>query len=737
MADQERSFLLGNIPGADVSLETGTGPLALRLTRRHGAWTLAVKQGAVAVRVDGRPVTSDSGRVPVGGESIIEVGDRSIALKRILDAVSGNRGNTRGHKLLIGRAPECDVVLDSPVVSRYHALVQVGNRRATIKDLHSTNGVFVNGQAIATCALCRDDLITIGPYTLVLTGEKPPGLQVLNHSATLAAHGIGYCVGGRNILSNISFAVRPGEIMAVMGESGSGKSTLLELVSGAKAPGSGMVTINGWPLAVQRAACSGLVGYMPQYTILYDALTVYETMDFYCRFKLPGLPREVQAAIIKGILTELDIWDIRRQHLQLGRRSAISDGERRRLKLAVELISEPGVLILDEPLSGLSAKDALLVMRKIGSLAKQGKTILMVLHQPDKRIFQCTDLTLLLHKGNAVYFGPSYPDAILYFNPQSLAETDIRPEKIFSGMDRQGARNWEAAYQQSDYYRLFTLQRLQAVRKRSSPAHGTASSAVVQGLNLFTRGVRLKLRDRMGSIILLLQSPIIALLLLAVFLQQSSRTTELFIMAVAAVWFGLSNSAREIVAEQNVFRKERMSFLQVVPYFCHKFIMMQTLAVLQVVVLLLMTYRPLGFTGPPLDMMVTLLLLSAVGIALGLLVSTVAKTPESAIFIVPIIMLPVIVLAGLIVPYRDLGRIPQVLASISPSKWGFEALLNLESPAGPPAEGPGAPVPLRSPVKTIFGADHFGLIQDWAVLLVYAGVVVLLAVHVLRKKSTR
>ena len=144
-------------------------------------------------------------------------------------------------------------------------------------------------------------------------------------------------------------------------------------------------------------------------------------------------------------------------------------------------------------------------------------------------------------------------------------------------------------------------------------------------------------------------------------------------MTVAALWFGCSNSAREIVGEWAIYQRERMVNLKIPSYIASKFTVLGALCVIQCAVLLTFVYLTCNLKGPFLPMFVLLLLTSLVGMALGLTTSALARTSEAAIALVPLILLPMIILGGALFPVHQMP-LPRV-ADFVPSRWAFEGML--------------------------------------------------------------
>jgi ABC-type multidrug transport system ATPase subunit len=229
------------------------------------------------------------------------------------------------------------------------------------------------------------------------------------------------------ILTNVSFTVRSGEMLALMGPSGAGKTTLLDILSARSKPGivSGSMSLCGDEISEAKGNIAGyrnIVGYVSQEDTLLPALTVRETVEFAAMLKLPcAFSRETIAAVVDHLLESLGL--LRCQHTLVGdstRIRGVSGGERRRVSIAAELVANPRILFLDEPTSGLDACSAYHVMQTVASLAKTSPLcpfaphffsfrpiIVFSIHQPSAEIFRLFHKVLLLSRGVVVYHGPA------------------------------------------------------------------------------------------------------------------------------------------------------------------------------------------------------------------------------------------------------------------------------------------------------------------------------------------
>ncbi len=668
---------------------------------------------------------------------------------------------------VIGRTPDVDIVLPFAQVSGRHAgVAYTPDGMLAITDYGSTNGTHVGGKRIAPNVPVKikpGDKIFVGPYPLYLGLE---GNMVRAWADSDRADWSGNLVeiealdlflqvpdrenraASKVLLNHVTFKAHPGDLIALMGPSGAGKTTLLTVLNGYLRPTSGEVRVNGESLYAIYDALRGSIGYVPQDDIVHPELTVFEAIKYSAQFRLPPDYSEDEIdRRVEQVIKDLGLEQVKNLEIGKPERKVLSGGQRKRVNIALELVTDPALMFLDEPTSGLAADDTVALIDLLANLAKKyGKTIIVTIHQPAREEYEKFNLALIMGVGGEpVYFGPTGKESYEFFgrhgsgkgvvidNPRDMFDLLKKREEeaLASGQfaDKGAARAAAAAQWRAEYYspQNPTYRKMYSgARQPGTPSASRAPSRahvplVRQFWLLFKRYATVKRRDRAGTMILLAQAPIIGVLLAVVFsnpakmpnlwcqqhvqqleatarakgaqlapdcLQNIARFTKvadfggaIFFLAIAALWFGTSNAAREIVSEQAIYRRERMVNLSIVNYVMSKFALLSLLCVVQCTVLLSIVFVALGLGDySPLayaTMLAYMVVTSMCAAAIGLLLSTVVVSSEAAMALTPIALIPQVVLGGRMVPMTNKSWL-EVVMSVVPSRWSFEGLLAAE-----------------------------------------------------------
>ncbi len=197
----------------------------------------------------------------------------------------------------------------------------------------------------------------VGPGTVMGTGGA-------GGEPVLRVEGVGKRYGSREALHDVSFAAYPGEMVAVIGPNGAGKTTLLSILAGAQSPSTGAVNL----------ACGGIgwgVGWVPQSPALYSKLSVAENLRLFARLEKVEDPE----AVVTRMLHQTGLSDRATERVD-----RLSGGNRQRVNVALGLLADPAVILLDEPSTALDPAQRERLWRFIAELAERGTSVVFSTH---------------------------------------------------------------------------------------------------------------------------------------------------------------------------------------------------------------------------------------------------------------------------------------------------------------------------------------------------------------------
>ncbi len=612
---------------------------------------------------------------------------------------------TADRQITLGRAAGNSVQLDDPRVSRRHALIERLGNRFRLRDLSSDNGTFVNGERVKGAVwLQPGDEIQVGGYRLVFASE---GLQQLTRTEGLrldAVHLNKWVSKEKNILQDISLSIYPCEFVALVGVSGAGKSTLMDALNGFRPATNGSVLVNGQDLYARFDVFRSEMGYVPQEDIMHRELTVWKALDYAAQLRMPAdtSAGERQRRVAE-VLEELGLGE--RKDLAIDK---LSGGQRKRVSIGIELLTKPGLFFLDEATSGLDPGTEAELMNLLRRLADDGRTIILVTHAT-KNVMMCDKVVFLAKGGNLAFYGPP-EEALLYFDryrseEQRLVQPDIEFDALYTILENPqlgSPEQWAERYRQSEAYRRYVVARINTLsqalpsgdrgrdpaadRRNRLPPPRRRISSLRQVRVLSSRYINVMRNDRRNLVILLLQAPLIGMTTLIsmngstydpVKGSAAKALTNLFLMVIIVMLFGTVNTAREITKEAPIYKRERMVILGIFPYVTSKVLVVFFFCVYQVCVFLIISslgtdYPALGVSGWS-RLVITLLLASMSGALLGLLISAATSSTDQAVALIPVILIPQFIFAGILLPELATSSV----AKVATSKWSVEALATI------------------------------------------------------------
>jgi ABC-type multidrug transport system ATPase subunit len=554
--------------------------------------------------------------------------------------------------VLVGRAPGMDVLLPQPGVAAYHAAVFRTLAGLQVLD-HSGGNTWVNDQPVREAILSEGDRVAFGPVGFVVEYGRLCGVQA-GGGITITVADLTVVDGRakrrrtpdrqrRELLDGVGLTIRSGEFVGLLGPSGAGKTTLLRCLVGYLVPARGTIQADDLALPDQAAAYWPQVGYVPQEDVLFHSLTARENLDYALRIRAPEYTRSDRRQMIEARLRQLGLDD--KADTLVGK---LSGGERKRVSVAIELLTGPRALYLDEPTAGLDPANETRIMRELRQLAESGTTVVCATHILENvKLFH---RAVVLFRGRILYDGS--PDGLLEaFNASSYPELyeeetlQARSRELYQPADLAGGPEGDPILPASG--RPPAAQ----IRQRSVSLKRLAGQIAVQA----ARGAWLIRRDWIWAGMLVFQPIFIGALINLSQVSFVRVSTVFMFAAVTAVWLGLNNTARELVRERRHYIRERLLGLSAAGYLLAKILLFSLIGLGQLVILTFIL-RHNYLSGAQRQMQILEWswpgVLAALGAAyltavlLGLLVSALVKTQEWAVASLPLIILPQLLLTA-------------------------------------------------------------------------------------------
>ncbi|GAA0429265.1 FHA domain-containing protein [Streptomyces luteireticuli] len=602
----------------------------------------------------------------------------------------GDRSPTTFHQLAagrvmrIGRALENDLVVADLQVSRYHAEFRAGqDGRFEIVDLGSHNGTYVNGQPVRQQVIGPNDIVGVGHSAFRLVGDRLEEFVDTGDVSFSARHLTVTVDGGKQILKDVSFGVPEKSLIAVIGPSGSGKSTLLKALTGYRPANQGDVLYDNRNLYKQFAELRQRIGLVPQDDILHKELTVRKALRYAAKLRFPGdtAPAEREARIDE-VLRELKL-DIHKDK----KVTSLSGGQRKRVSVALELLTKPSLIFLDEPTSGLDPGMDRDVMQLLRGLADDGRTVLVVTHSVAE-LALCDKLLVMAPGGSVAYFGPP-EEALNFFGYETWAD-------VFSAFENYRDYDWAGRWKGSQHYQMYAAD-IDAVAPQSVHVQPQVVKPPVPqswGSQLWTlmrRYVSVIASDR-GFMGLMLILPAVLGGVSCVIPSDyglgapakghfnQDAGTIMLILAVGMCFSGAANSVRELIKERVIYERERAVGLSRSAYLMSKVVVLGAITALQGVIISAIGFsiRKLPEEGlilkavPAAELCLVIIALGFTSMMIGLVISSLVKTAEKTMPLLVMFAIVQVVFTGIMFKIYDAPGVEQV-AWLMPSRWAIGA----------------------------------------------------------------
>ncbi|KUH37151.1 MULTISPECIES: FHA domain-containing protein [Streptomyces] len=606
-------------------------------------------------------------------------------------AAHGDRSPTTFHQLAlgrvmrIGRALENELVVSDLQVSRHHAeFTAHPDGRFELRDLGSHNGTYVNGQPMTksgTVLIGPNDIVGVGHSTFRIVGDRLEEFVDTGEVSFSARHLTVTVDGGKQILKDVSFGVPEKSLIGVIGPSGSGKSTLLKALTGYRPADQGDVLYDNRSLYKQFAELRQRIGLVPQDDILHKELTVQKALRYAAKLRFPGDTATAEReARIDEVLRELKL-DIHKEK----KVTSLSGGQRKRVSVALELLTKPSLIFLDEPTSGLDPGMDRDVMQLLRGLADDGRTVLVVTHSVAE-LGLCDKLLVMAPGGSVAYFGPP-EEALNFFGYETWAD-------VFSAFENYRDYDWAGRWKGSQHYQLYAAD-IDAVAAQpvQMPVQSAARPPKPQswGSQLWTlirRYVSVIASDK-GFLGLMVMLPAVLGAVSVVIPADfglapptppsrfnGDAGTIMLILAVGMCFSGAANSVRELIKERVIYERERATGLSRSAYLMSKVIVLGLITAFQGVIICALGFIPRelpaeGLIMPPaVELCVVVIALGLTSMMVGLVISSLVKTAEKTMPLLVMFAIVQVVFTGILFKVYGSPGLEQ-FAWLMPSRWAI------------------------------------------------------------------
>ncbi len=613
--------------------------------------------------------------------------------------VYGDRSPTTFHQfslgrvMRIGRALENDLVVSDLQVSRHHAEFHATpDGRMEIRDLGSHNGTYVNGQPIAkggSQLLGPTDIVGVGHSTFQIVGDRLEEFVDTGEVSFSARHLTVTVDGGKQILKDVSFGVPEKSLIAVIGPSGSGKSTLLKALTGYRPADQGEVLYDNRNLYKQFAELRQRIGLVPQDDILHKELTVKKALKYAAKLRFPADTTAAERdARIDEVLRELKL-DIHKDK----KVTSLSGGQRKRVSVALELLTKPSLIFLDEPTSGLDPGMDRDVMQLLRGLADDGRTVLVVTHSVAE-LATCDKLLVMAPGGSVAYFGPP-EEALNFFGYDTWAD-------VFSAFENYRDYDWAGRWKGSQHYQMYAAD-LDAVAPQpvQVPPMQAMRPPKPQGwlsqfVTLVRRYVSVIASDKGFLALMVILPAVLGAVSLLIdadkgllpnppnaagrIIPNGTATTVLLILAVGACFAGAANSVRELIKERVIYERERATGLSRSAYLMSKVFVLGVITVFQGLLVGVIGFATreipeegLVLGGSTLvELSLPIMGLGFSSMMFGLVISSLVKTAEKTMPLLVMFAIIQVVFTGCLFALNDAVGVNQ-FSYLMPSRWAVAA----------------------------------------------------------------
>jgi ABC-type multidrug transport system ATPase subunit len=553
--------------------------------------------------------------------------------------------------------------------------------------------------------LSGDKILTL-PFSILIDAVQPSDSR---GKISFACRKLSYSYSKKEqALKPFSVYAESGKMICVIGEKNAGKSTLIQILSGEFKDYHGSITLNGYELKLDWFKLRNIIGHVPKKDIIINELSVYDNFYYNAKLCFSSLTElEIQDKLNK-LLELLDLQEIQEHIIQHSRLTAFI---RKKINIGLELLKDPQVILLDEPLASLSSSEAESIARLLKNIAVSGKLVISSINHTSPRAFRLfNDAWILDDDGYVIYTGP-ITEALSYFNSENPSSSPFEgecencgmydPERIFEiirsrKIDEKGHFVTERKKTPAEWHNIYKEKiekklRFKETRRVLPQVLFMNPNLGYQNLIYSLRYLKMWTNNLPKLALSLVLPPLIAVLLACItrydhgsvytFSQNVNIPLYFFLASISAFTLGLITSSGEFIKYRDRIIQEEVITLTRIGSINVRIFFLLALACVQSLLFALTGNLILQIKEMIILSWLVLFSVSGFGILLGLLLSATFHSRLTVYAIIPILLIPEIMFGGMAIDYNNLPnplrneRFVPVVAELMVTRWGFEALM--------------------------------------------------------------
>jgi len=518
-----------------------------------------------------------------------------------------------------------------------------------------------------------------------------------------------------NGIQGFNLYEQSGKLIGIMGGSGVGKSTLLNVLNGNLRPQEGEILVNGYKLYDEKEKLNGVIGFIPQDDLLLEDLTVEQNLYYNAKLCLDDYDEEKINEVVKQVLTDLDLFEIKDMKVGKPLSKVISGGQRKRVNIGLELIREPSILFVDEPTSGLSSVDSEMVMNLLREQVFKGKLVIINIHQPSSNLYKMFDRIIFMDKGGYQIYCGNPSEAVVYFKSRSNhanAKEDqcircgnVDPDQVLQIIEAKivneyGKLSRTRKVSPKEWSELYDLSHAKKstpkpVKEKLPENYYSIPNLFEQMKIFFVRDILSKLTNKQYILISLLEAPLLAVIMgyftkyfsgtadnpgVYVFRNNENLPAYLLMSVIVFLFLGMTISSEEIIKDRKILQRESFLNLSRGSYLNSKILIMFLISAFQSITYVLIGNMIFEIHGMIFSYWLILFTTSCFANLLGLNISSGLNSVITIYILVPFMLIPQILFCGVLVKFDKLHKsltnyeyVP-VLGDMMASRWAYEAL---------------------------------------------------------------